>query len=1630
VASGRDLRFRSGDFPSSAVSFQVNQVTISANIASQSSTSADDDKAATFARILFARLSADSAQRIAAGRRDSLAAEAFDFLAERREPVQVRVMPAAGGAPAFVETIMDDCPFIIDSLLEYLHHERVRVGLLLHPVIHAARDHAGRLVSFENVRASEHPESFVHIEIELDPSLHSLAALEAGIRSVLEEVRSATGDFEAMTSRALEICDETAGARDQVELRDLLRWLVGGGFIFLGYRRYSVSKQEGKARIAAVPEPGLGILRDFSRSRYATPVDVAALAPALQRLLFEGAALIIGKTHAFSHVHRRRRMDDVTIRRFGPDGSVDAFDRFVGMFTSKAHAEEAQRIPMLRAKLRAVLEAEKAEPGSHDYKELVTAFNSFPKEELFRAPVSEMREQLRLILELKNEAAMRLSVNYDPVRNSVATLVIIPRENFSAEVRKQIQDAIGRILKGESIYYYLALGEGYSAQLHFCHGADSPTAAQVREMEREIEQIARRWDDRLRDELIRRLGAERAQALASRWLAAFDEPYRASTSVGRAASDIARIERLREQGQSFGVELATAESPEADARAARELRMFELGEPLRLSEIMPMLQNCGITVISEEAHELRPGPAGVASRAFVQSFCVEGPAGEPLTAMPGAALIADALAAVRQGMAEDDALNGLVLRAALDWHEAALLRAYLSAAFQMHLAPARLALTRVAVNHPKLARTLVDLFKARMDPAAETPAARLAELRATYLDALGAVDNIADDRTARALLSLVEATVRTNYFVTRPAPWIALKFESARIANLPGPTPLYEIHVDNPRMAGCHLRAGRIARGGIRYSDRLDDFRTEILDLMKTQTAKNAIIVPVGAKGGFVLKPRPGRAAAPEDVVEAYTTLIRAMLELTDHVVADRVMHPNRVRVLDTDGPYLVVAADNGTAAFSDLANEIAQQHGFWLGDAFASGGRHGYDHKAMGITARGAWESALWHLREMGIELDHGAPITLVGIGDMSGDVFGNALMLSNNVKLIAAFNHRHIFIDPDPDPAASFAERKRLFAKAGSQWSDYKPALISRGGGIYRRGQKTVALAPEAWKALGCEPQPIDSESLVQAILRANVTMLYNGGIGTYVRASAETDADVGDHANDACRIAAAGLRAKIVVEGGNLGLTQRARVEYAMAGGRINTDAIDNSAGVDTSDHEVNLKILLQPAVARGAISMEDRNRVLAAAESEVAALVLSHNRDQVVSLSLEQVRGRDDLSAFRDHISALEQRGMMRRAEESLPTHEELHERRARFAGLTRPELAVLTAYTKIDVVAQLESSRLADDPYLAGRFLEPYFPVSIARGFPSEIPNHGLRRELIATTIGNAMVDLMGSTFVFTLSRSHGAEPLDVIRAWLFAEGALDLFEQAQRLRAGAGEQGAQAELAALLACERAARRACRWALENLPSDASLGATIERFKPPLTRLGAEFEAMLADGERDRFERSYRELRSAVYTEQVAHQLARLSFADHLLNILNLSFSSGAALHQVARVYFGLSRIIEFAPLQDALERIGSEDRWEHRAAEGLASELDQARLTLSAALLDYSDDPDGAIGRLRQGRERVFDAAASVMGELRTMQSVGLPALQVAIRSVSRLARSVSDSPPAGSSQAGLISSVSHTTGSQ
>jgi glutamate dehydrogenase len=1032
---------------------------------------------------------------------------------------------------------------------------------------------------------------------------------------------------------------------------------------------------------------------------------------------------------------------------------------------------------------------------------------------------------------------------------------------------------------------------------------------------------------------------------------------------------------------------------------ASDLRLFVKRGEMILADVMPVLENLGLRVIEADAMDV--------GEATIHRFVVQGPDFDRLERDEVGPRLAACLCAIGLGEADNDRFNQLVITAGLSWHEVAVLRAYSAYAFQIGAVTSRRAAPDALTNHPAVARILVDSFAVKFDPDIGTPreeAMSAADVR--FKDSLQNVESIGDDLTLRRLYNLIEATVRTSYFANlkRSLPRLTLKFDCALVQQMPQPRPAREMFVHGPQIAGLHLRFGPVARGGLRWSERPDDFRTEVLGLVRTQQVKNTVIVPSGAKGAFyVRKPPADRNAMEPAVRESYMQFIRGLLDVTDNIVEGKVVHPRDVVFYDDDDPYLVVAADKGTATYSDTANAISAEYDFWLGDAFASGGSHGYDHKKEAITARGAWECVRHLFREMGRDVNS-EPVTVVGIGDMSGDVFGNGMLLSRTIRLLAAFDHRHIFIDPNPDPAVSYQERRRLFQLPRSSWLDYDRSLISEGGGIYPRGAKLIELSPQAREALSIEDAALNGQALIQAILRAPADLLWNGGIGTYVKASDETQADVGDSSNDAVRINATELRVKVVGEGGNLGLTQRARVEYALAGGRLNTDAIDNSGGVDMSDREVNLKILLRPLVERGDLSDDGRNELLVEVTDDVAERVLAANRAQGRALSLEQLRAKERLSDFRDASYYLEQRGVLKRSLEFLPGWGRLQARQEVGKSMTRPELAVLLAYNKLYLKREITASTLPDDPALTG-LLRRYFPETImARITDEEVRDHRLQREIIATVLANWLVDLMGSTFLPRVVRDTGASPATVARGWYTAmeiAGVRSLLDGLERNRANLS---AEDEYQWLLDLEGILERTVRWALEHISEDAEVGAAIARFKQPVAELGAILPSIIHGSQRARFEAAMEELQRSGVSPEEAQRIAALRFLGELMAVTQIADEVGREVTDVGRAYCALADQVDFAVLREMLEMAPGEDEWEQRAAQGLLQDLGQARRNLTLAVL-MTDWPEVSVeeqltsfGKRNESRLAALrETSASVLGE----DSIGLAALTVATREIVR-----------------------------
>ena len=1518
---------------------------------------------------------------------EQLAAEvlgAYRFAEQRgRSPVAVRAFNPAlddeGYEPlgSVLETNSDDWPFLVDSVSAALERRGEHVARLVHPIIGIARDE-GRIVGVTHARNAVHRESVMHYDLARKLTDRELEELEAAIKAVLLAVRSTVTDFGAMTQRveAMISLARKAGARyDSDEVReavDFLAWLLRGNFVLLGAREYEIRDD----CYRCVPGSGLGILADEERSAYCTPVPLKELPEALRRLATSGELLIVDKANARSPVHRHERMDYVGVRRVTPDGEIAGEARLLGLFTSKAYSEPASETPVLHRKLRRVLEAEDLIEGSHDYKSAVALFDTFPKDELFAAPVDDLRRAVVALLALEGTDRVRLLGRRAADGRSASFILALPRDRYRTLLVDRVRKLFMRNFKTRDVEAQHVLGEGTArVRVHFgVHSADGLPDVENAPLEREVVQLARTWDDAVRDALVERFGAQQARLLWSIWGARLPDHYKGYTNPNTGATDIALLEQLAEDGPF----LVSLQPLQIHTRVA----FYKRGPKIELGDALPMLEDLGLRVIEEISTRL------VGDDGWVQEFRVFGPDGGPLDIEAVGDRVAELLAAVHRGEAETDPLNRLVITAGLDRRQVAILRAYRKYRQRVGSRFTESYQNDVLVANSELTAKLVRYFELRFDPAVETDESAETALRDEILADLDAVASLDHDRILRNQLATVDATLRTNAYNDERAA-LAFKLRSDRVPAMPQPAPFVEIYVYSAAVEGIHLRGAPIARGGLRWSDR-QDYRTEVYGLMRAQLTKNAVIVPAGAKGGFYIK-------GEGEVERHYVTFIRSLLSVTDNLVDGEVVRPPRVRARDEDDTYLVVAADKGTATFSDTANAVAREYGFWLDDAFASGGSAGYDHKALGITARGAWESVKRHFKELGID-PAADEFTVVGIGDMSGDVFGNGMLLSDKLRLVAAYDHRHVFIDPDPDAATGFAERKRLFELPRSSWDDYDRELISEGGGVYPRTAKAIALTPQARAALGVEEESLAPTDVIRAILRAPVDLLWNGGIGTIVKASTETDADAHDRASDAIRVDADELRAKVVGEGGNLGFTRSARVEFAAGGGRINADFIDNSAGVDCSDHEVNLKILLGLAEQRGELTRAQRDELLFDVTEDVTAHVLYDSFLQAQIIAQEVDRSASRLFAYEDLMLSLEEHKLLDRASEDLPTSEEIGERRRAGRGMERPELAVLLAYAKRLLARALEASDFVEEPWLE-RDLREYFPPEVVRRFGHLLGEHPLRRQLICMVNANVVVNALGPTFVSQLVAERGAEAADVVRAFRIARevtGADARWEVIERLEGV--DRAPQLEL--MSGVDLLVEETTRWYLTWEP-EGDIEEAIAAGRDGFERLAAVLGELGSEERRRRREQTAERLIGLGVPEELARAHALRPEQRFAPDMVWVAGATGRPIETVAEVFFAVGAELRLDWIEAELERIPATTRMQRWALQAVREDASQVRRELAGGVL--AETASGSVEEFLADRG---DALRRYTGFLRSLSREGDPdlaGLTLAVRQLRALA---------------------------
>ncbi|WP_420633921.1 NAD-glutamate dehydrogenase [Candidatus Palauibacter sp.] len=1514
-----------------------------------------------------------------------------------------------------LQTVMEDRPFIVDTLREYLHSIGLDIPHLLHPVVVVDRDRSGRVVDIRDRSADGARMSVVHVVLDGAHHAPSRETLQAEVRRRLELVKAVTQDFPAMLEQAGTLVSELEAKRSEIpwrareleEIQELLRWLVDPGFVFLGYRAYNIKEDEdGRDWIRVDEGSGLGILRDDARSKYHEPRPLSELAPDLRARVLGGPLLIISKTNAESPIRRHVRMDYVGIKRLRPDGTVGGEHRFLGLFTAKAFSQDASSIPILRRKLREILQLEAAPAGSHDYNVILQTFNSMPKEELFLASVEEIRSVIDAVMATGGGDDVRVTARPDQLGRGVQILVILPKSHFSGQVRRKLQAALIEAYQGGLLNYHLALGQGDQARLHFYleHDPDETGPVDLEAVQSVVRSIVRTWEERLEDALVAVHGATRGHHLATH-LVSFSSGYQAALDVDTAVGDVAQLARLA----------ATRESQVRLSRSASgtgrhyELRLFAEQGHYVLSDVVPTLENLGLRVLDSVRFRVRlQDETGAAEdetiAAKIQVFDAEARRDHDIDMEEAEDRIADALRAIHAGVAEDDRLNELIVTAGLSWEEVAVLRAYAGYSFRIGAVASPTGGQFPLTMYPAIARCLFRAFEARFDPEAREGADEtILRLNREFNRGLASVRGIEDDRTLRRMMDLVHATVRTNYYrgVLRRSPLLALKISSRTIDFIPEPKPKHEVYLRGHRTEAAHLRMDDVARGGIRWSDRYGDFRVEVLGLVKTQRVKNAVIVPGGAKGAFIVKGLPeDREARLAAGLDSYRDFIRGLLEISDDVVDGEVKQPEGMVIHDAPDPYLVVAADKGTAKNSDTANELAVEAGFWLGDAFASGGSQGYDHKKEGITARGAWECVKRHFRELDIDYEN-EPFTAVGIGDMSGDVFGNGMLLSKQIQLVAAFDHRHIFLDPDPDPGVAWAERKRLFDLSASSWADYDASLLSEGGGVYDRTEKQIQLAPQAQGRLGLDREVVNGNDLIRAILMAPVDLLWNGGIGTYVKAGSERHADVGDPSGDAVRVDAAEVQARVVGEGGNLGFTQRARVEFAISGGSINTDAVDNSAGVDMSDHEVNLKILLGAPLSRGEIDFESRNDLLRECTNEVAYKVLRNCYSQSLAISLDYSRARRIPAAFREVIQRFEREGILDPALEYLPTGDELIERENVGAHLTRPELATVLAYSKLHLKHSLTASSVSRDPAMM-ELVEDYFPFGALKEVETaDLEAHRLRPHISSMLLTNRFVDRMGATSHIRLMEESGRAAATVARTWYVASRIADAEDLYERLRVAETRMRSGAQSQCYLAMADALTRATRWLLQRSDPVQPIADAIEWLHEPVRAIRAALPELLTAERLERFQSTCSLHEMDGLDSEAAAQLATFRYVDELLPIAHLIRETGAPTIQVGAVYLGLAEDIDFPWLRSSVYELMTDDPWDQRAARVLVTRLERARSRMAALVIAAAGEStiDDAMRAFRRRNAVGLSRIRNVISDIRSAGGDRLSGLVVAVDAV-------------------------------
>jgi len=1515
-----------------------------------------------------------------------------------------------------VVVLQKDMPFLVDSIRIEMNRRNIAIHSVKSTVINVRRDDKHKLISLtdslDNVENAQR-EALIFLEIGLHSQENELKDLQDSLLSVLDEVVRVVNDYQPMMEQVhhieknLQLAAGSAMAPLVNESQEFVRWLIANHFTFLGYSEYDFVDAENGKQLHEIPNKRLGIFA--FRNMQQSVMDVAHFNEGMARFHLVPQIITFSKSSVRARVHRYAYSDYVVIKKFNAKGEVIGECRFIGLYTSSVYRTSPINIPLIRDKLNKVIERSGLNLNSYYGKNFKQILEAFPRDEIFLSNGSELYDTLMGVAQINERAMVKLFVRRDLFGKFLTCLVYIPRDYFSTKIRLKIQELIGNLLGTNECEFTTLYSESILARVYlvFKLGSQPIPEIDIAALQSKIVDIARSWEDQLKYSLLESQGEEKAMKLFHDYRNAFSSAYQEQFDSRSAVQDILIIDTMtvaHDIAMSFY-------QPVSALQNELRFKIFHENQTLELSDVIPVLENLGLRVVSESSYEIRRTNGDVV---WLHDFHLQHHFSPQFDIHAVKENFQTAFAAIWRKRMDSDPFNRLVLSGGLQWREVILLRAYACYMRQTLFNFADTYIANALVNHAALTRQLIDLFNTKFDPLLSKNNNQdiIESLRQKILQGLNKVENLNEDRIVRRYLAMIDSSVRTNYFQTtadgKEKDYLSIKLSTRTIPDIPEPRPLYEIFVFSPRVDGVHLRSGKVARGGLRWSDRLQDYRTEVLGLVKAQQVKNAVIVPNGAKGGFVCKCPPqtgGRDAIFKEGIECYKIFIRGLLDITDNLVDGEIKSPENTLRFDEDDPYLVVAADKGTATFSDIANSISAEYNFWLGDAFASGGSQGYDHKAMGITARGGWISVQRHFKEKNINVQQD-PINVVGIGDMSGDVFGNGMLLSESINLVAAFDHRHIFIDPRPDAAHGFTERQRLFNLPRSSWADYNAALISEGGGVFSRDLKSIVITPQMQKLFDIQEALLTPAGLISALLKSPVDLIWNGGIGTYVKSSTETHADVGDKTNDSLRVNGNELRCKVFGEGGNLGMTQRGRIEYCLQGGSCNTDFIDNAGGVNCSDHEVNAKILLNEVVANGDLTQKQRNQLLMEMTDNVARLVLESNYRQTQAISVAQSEAFARSAEYRRFMNRLQSAGRLSRKLEFLPSDDALLERQTQGKGLTRPELAILISYAKAVLKEDLAISDIADDDYIAN-FIEGAFPQQLSQLYPAVMRKHRLRREIVATQIANNIVNNMGITFAQRLMESTGAKIGDVAKAYIIARDIYRLDEFQQALAKMDYQVDPQIQLQLINGMMRRVRRASRWFLRNRRSNLNPSIEVNCFAPAMEEIAKELPDLLQGDYLIEWQNSRNKLQEAGLPESLIVSATRPASLYSGLSVAESARIANKPLHKVAKLYFSLGNYLSLPWFSNQISDLKVDNFWQAMARETYMDDLEAQLRSLTISLIRFVDDDEkipGVIEHWSTQHQLLIGRWKSMVNELQAVSGTDFAMFSVALRDLLDLAQ--------------------------